>query len=192
MLVGFILLLWILSVYVCMYVRSWNSGLSRDTVKTMWAPNWSVSAGFYQAYSQLHSLETQHNILNGGWIAFPNTPHNFLHASSFIGSQNVHFVPAVSFCMAPRKCEVVGNIMNSYLSSRLHYMHCFYEIQTVLIASKQYINVFIGFFYSVLFGSLNDYGWIPNHFAGKCVKGTVKLLCFHFNCQLCIINLCYK
>lgn len=94
------------------------------SVKTAWALNRSVSAGFHQAYSQLHSLETQHSRLNRGWIAFPNTPNNFLHASSFIGSQNVHFVPAVSFCMAPRKCEVAGNFTNSYLGSRLHYTHC--------------------------------------------------------------------
>lgn len=126
MLVEVILLLWLLSVYVCMYVCEilkfrvipWHS------VKTVWALNHSMSAGFYQAYSQLHSLETQHSTLNRGWFAILNTPHNFLHASSFIGSQNVHFVPTVSFRIVPRKCEVVGNITNTYLSSRLHYTYC--------------------------------------------------------------------
>ena len=144
-------------------------------VKTVWALNRSVSSGFYQVYSQLHSLETQHSTLNRGWIAFPKTPNNFLHASSFSGSQYDHFVPAVSSCMAPRKCKVVRNITNSYLSSRLHCTHCLWWKRNSIV-SKHHINVFIGFFFKCCIGNLKEYGWIPNHLAGKWVKGTVKLL----------------
>ena len=106
---------WILGVYVCMWdpqIQGHPMTQCKDSVGT--EPvyvRWLLSSVFTAS-----SSETQHSTLNRGWIAFPNTPHSFLHASSFIGSQNVHSVPAVSFHMAPRICEVVGNITNSYLS----------------------------------------------------------------------------
>lgn len=112
---GVYFMLWILGVYVCMWdpqIQGHPMTQCKDSVGT--EPVyvcWLLSSVFTAS-----SSETQHITLDRGWIAFPNTPHSFLHASSFIGSQNAHFVPAVSFHMAPRIYEVVGNITDSYLS----------------------------------------------------------------------------
>jgi hypothetical protein len=145
-----------------------------------------MSAGFYQACSQLHSLKTQHSTLNRGWIAFPHTPHNFLHASSFITSPSIHFVSAVSFHMVPRKCEVVEHkidITDSHLNSRLHCTHYLWWNRNN-INCKWILKKFslLDCYENVLFGKLSAYWWISNHFAEKFVKGPVTLSWLCFNC----------